>query len=60
MSKSALTIPEAADYLRVSLNTIRRWVKDGTLPAYRPAGCVQLIRIDREALEALKVPVVAK
>jgi excisionase family DNA binding protein len=30
-----LTVSEAADLLRVSASTVRRWIKDGTLVAHR-------------------------
>ncbi len=30
-----LTVPEVADYLRVSVATVRRWCADGTLPAIK-------------------------
>lgn len=30
-----LTIPEAAELLRVSVSTIRRWIRDGTIRAHR-------------------------
>jgi len=34
-SSTLMTIPEVARYLRVSEKTIRRWIKEGTLTAYR-------------------------
>lgn len=30
-----MTIPEAAELLRVSVSTIRRWIRDGTISAHR-------------------------
>jgi excisionase family DNA binding protein len=30
-----LTVQEVSDLLRVSVYTVRRWIKDGALPAYK-------------------------
>jgi PTS system nitrogen regulatory IIA component len=30
-----LTVQEVSDLLRVSVYTVRRWIKEGTLPAYK-------------------------
>jgi excisionase family DNA binding protein len=49
------TIAEAADLLRVSKPTIRRWIGSGKLRAVRLAG--RSIRIRRGDLEALLEPV---
>ena len=45
-----LTVGEAAGTARVCSKTVRRWVKQGLLPAFR-AGSV--VRIDGLALERL-------
>ncbi|WP_076051908.1 helix-turn-helix domain-containing protein [Mycobacterium colombiense] len=50
------TIAEAAEILNVSKQFVRRRIADHTLPAYRLKGS-RLIRIRREDLDALKVPV---
>lgn len=42
-SLKLMTIQEAARYARVSVQTVRRWIKEGKLKTYR-AG--RLIRID--------------
>jgi excisionase family DNA binding protein len=44
-----LTIAEAAKYLKVSVPSIRNFLKDGRLPAYRNG---KLIRIKRTDLDA--------
>lgn len=46
-----LTLAEAADYMRVSTQTIRRWIKAGTLAAAKPG---KEYRIRREDLDALR------
>jgi excisionase family DNA binding protein len=33
-----LTAQEAAELLRVDVRTVRRWIGEGTLPAYQIAG----------------------
>jgi excisionase family DNA binding protein len=33
--QSFLTPQEVSDLLRVSVYTVRRWIKEGTLPAYK-------------------------
>ena len=46
---ATLTISEAADYLQVSTNTLRRWDTSGKLVAYRTP--TNLRRYTREQLE---------
>jgi excisionase family DNA binding protein len=53
-----LTMTEAATELGVSLNTVRRRIADGSLPAYRIKGRSRLIRIRRSDLDNLQEPVV--
>jgi len=48
-----LTIKEAADAIGVHENTIRLWIKSGTLRAYRLAG-TKIIRVTRAAIDELK------
>ena len=48
-----LTIKQAAETIGVHENTIRLWIKSGTLPAYRLAG-TKIIRVTRAAIDELK------
>ena len=50
-----LSLPEAARVLGVSERSVRRWVKDGTLPAERLTTQQRHIRIARSDVEALLV-----
>lgn len=43
-----LTPQEVAELLRVSVYTVRRWIKEGDLPAYKVG---RSWRIDQEELE---------
>ena len=43
-----LTVEEVADQLRVSTQTVRRWVKEGELPGYRVGRCFRVKRADLE------------
>ena len=45
------TIEEAADILRASITTIRRFMREGQLKAVQPAGKCGLILIPAEALK---------
>jgi len=56
MLKELFTVQEAAEYLAVSGATIRRYISDGRLPAYR-LGNERLIRIKRQDLERLLSPI---
>lgn len=49
-----LTVPEAAEALRVSEQTVRRWVRQGDLPAHRATGMKSRIRIHPDDLAALR------
>lgn len=44
-----LTVEQAADYLQVSPSTIRSYIRQGKLPAFRVAG-LRPVRISRAAL----------
>lgn len=46
----ALRISQTAEVLQTSEQTIRRWIKDGTLPAFRVRG---QYRVPREAIERM-------
>ncbi len=50
-----LTIKEAADYLKVHPETIRRWVKEGKLPAYKGPKIVRFKKEDLDNVLALQV-----
>ncbi len=50
--KELFSVQEAAEFLGLSMSTIRRYIHDGRLPAYRVAG-ERLLRIRRGDLEAL-------
>jgi excisionase family DNA binding protein len=50
-----ITIAEAAERLGVNQLTIRRWIDDGTLPAYRLGQ--KNIRIKPDDLSALLKPI---
>lgn len=51
-----LSVRQAADFLSVSPRTIRRYIEQNILPAYRVTRS-NTIRIKREDLEALLQPV---
>lgn len=48
------SIQQAADYLNVSVKTVRRRMSDGRLKAYRVG--TRTIRVDRDSLLALAKP----
>jgi excisionase family DNA binding protein len=45
-----MTTEEAADYLRVTPSTVRRWAREGRFPVYRPD--TRVARFRREDLDA--------
>lgn len=49
---TALTVPQAAHRLGVHEDTVRRWIKAGTLPAYR-LGPSQRIRVLPEDVDRM-------
>lgn len=51
-----LTIQQAADNIGVHKNTIRKWIADGVLMAYRLNG-TKIIRITQASINELKQPV---
>jgi excisionase family DNA binding protein len=51
----ALTVSAAAAHLNVTPRTVRRWIKQGRLRAYRVGP--RCIRIDRDDLAALAHPI---
>ena len=56
MQKELFSVQEAAEFLGVSESTIRRYVSDGRLLAYR-LGDERLIRIKRQDLDKLLSPI---
>jgi excisionase family DNA binding protein len=44
-----LTLPEVAQRVRVSVSTVRHWIRTGTLPSVRPA---RRRLVPRDAVEA--------
>ena len=48
-------LPEAADYCDVSYRTIRRWIADGRLNAYRVGP--RLLKVSIADLDELRQPV---
>jgi excisionase family DNA binding protein len=50
-----IDIPEAARLLGVDAQTIRKFIADGRLPAYRVGD--RLIRLNRADVEAMLVPI---
>ena len=55
-TEEILTVREAARFLKVSVNSIRRYIRLGRLPAYRIAD-ERVLRIKRSDLEKLLTPV---
>ena len=51
-----MTIKEAALYMKVHVETIRRWVNEGKLKAYKG---VKIIRFKKEDLDRLLSPLEA-
>jgi excisionase family DNA binding protein len=56
MMSQDLTIKQAAETIGVHENTIRIWIKSGTLQAYRLNG-TKIIRITQASINELKQPV---
>ena len=56
MQNELFSVKEAAEFLGVSESTIRRYISDGRLLAYR-LGNERLIRIKRQDLEKLLSPI---
>lgn len=56
MHNELFSVQEAAEFLGVSESTIRRYIYDGQLLAYR-LGNGRLIRIKRQDLEKLLSPI---
>lgn len=57
VSNDLVTVAEAARALRITERTVRGWIADGTVPAYRIGD--KAIRIKRPDLDALLQPVVS-
>ena len=50
-----MTIKETAKYLRVSVSTIRKFVKTGTLPSYQQGHLIRLKQLDIDAFLTLNI-----
>lgn len=55
LDEEFLTVTEAATLVRVSSSTIRRWIREGNLPAYRLGP--RRLGLRREDLSALVTPI---
>jgi excisionase family DNA binding protein len=55
--KQLISVEQAAAYLGLNIRSIRRYIADGRLPAYRVAGTS--IRVDQADVDALIRPVPA-
>lgn len=55
MGQAIISVSDAAAMTGVCSKTIRRWIADGRLPAYRVGP--KLIRVDIDDLAALLTPV---
>jgi len=55
MSERLLTLGEAADRLDCSTRTLRRRIRDGSLPAFRDGGLVRLREVDLDRYVAANV-----
>jgi excisionase family DNA binding protein len=55
LTEEYLTVTEAANLVRVSPSTIRRWIREGNLPAYRIGP--RRVGLKREDLSAVVTPV---
>ena len=56
LQRQLFSVQDAAEFLGVSDSTIRRYISDGRLSAYR-LGDERLIRIQRQDLESLLSPI---
>lgn len=54
MPQELIKVPEAAVLRDCSVDTVRRWIRAGVLPAYRVG--LREIRVDRADVEALGTP----
>lgn len=52
-----LTIEQVADYYQTSKDTVRRWIREGILPAYRIGSGRGAIRVKREDMLAILKPI---
>lgn len=55
LNEEYLTVAEAANLVRVSPSTIRRWIREGNLPAYRLGP--RRVGLKRDDLSSLIMPV---
>jgi excisionase family DNA binding protein len=52
-ARGAMTVKQAAEWMQVSEDTIRRWVRSGRLPAFVEEEPGRTVRISPRALEAM-------
>jgi excisionase family DNA binding protein len=55
LNEEYLTVAEAANLVRVSPSTIRRWIREGNLPAYRLG--LRRVGLKRDDLATLVTPI---
>lgn len=55
--QSFLTPHEVSDLLRISVHTVRRWIKDGSLPAYKVGRAWRVRKHELESWLAQHKPV---
>lgn len=55
MAQNLITLPEAAEYLGLSVQTLRLWIDNGRIPAYRVGQ--KFIRVKVADIEAMIQPV---
>jgi excisionase family DNA binding protein len=55
LNEEYLTVAEAANLVRVSPSTIRRWIREGNLPAYRLGP--RRVGLKRDDLSAMVAPI---
>lgn len=53
LGSTLATINEACEYFGVDRGTVRRWIADGTLTAYRVGP--HLVRIDLDSIKAVRI-----
>lgn len=50
MERKFLTVQQAADFLQIKPHTLRAWINQGKVKAYRPTA--RMLRLDAEELDA--------
>lgn len=52
-----LTIEQVAEYYQTSKDTVRRWIREGVLPAYRIGSGRGAIRVKRDDMLSILKPI---